>query len=466
MTKRISVDVVIVGAGPAGLAAAVAARRSGASVLVVDGFSQAGGQYFMQPLVSDSSNAQIKAGEQAITDAEAAGITLLPGFEIFAAYSGFQLLGAGRGKALVVEARAVIAANGAHDRVMAFPGWTLPGVMTAGAGQRLAKINDVLPGKRLVIAGSGVFLWAVAQTLLDKGSEIEALVEARRPQLALAAHLVAFPERWQETSKLFHSVSRRVKRVVFGRVVSEAFGSERVEKIVLATPQGKSAETLAGFDALLVGHGFQPNIEITSLLDCEHRFDEALGGWYAAVNDDGRTTVEGLYAAGEVTGVAGYRPAALSGELAGYSAASDLGFASPIDNDAMDRIRRRLARARRFGRGLGKLFAPLPELEKLSRTDTILCRCEGITKGEILEASRDGSDSIHAAKMWTRAGMGRCQGRMCRMSVTACLSQATGRPPELLGFNRPRVPCRPVTLEEALLAVKSIESSVEKSIRV
>src|SRR5271154_724736 len=129
MTERFAVDVAIVGGGPAGLAAATAARRSGAGVLLVDAFSQAGGQYFMQPLPGTGNSPQIQTGRRAIADAKAAGVALLTGIEIFAAYPGFRLLGAGGGRSIVIDARAIIAANGAHDRVMAFPGWTLPGVM-------------------------------------------------------------------------------------------------------------------------------------------------------------------------------------------------------------------------------------------------------------------------------------------------------------------------------------------------
>ena len=455
MTERLTADIAVVGAGPAGLAAATAARQSGASVLLIDGFAKAGGQYFMQPRAGAAGNSQSEAGRKAIAAAKEAAVEVLPGIEIIAAYPGFRLLGTGGGRSIVIDARAVIAANGAHDRVTAFPGWTLPGIMTAGGGQRFVKLNGALPGKRVVIAGSGVFLWAVAETLLDKGADVVALVEARRPSVALASHLLCFPERWLEAASLYRSVSSRVRRLIYGRVVSKALGSHRVEEIILADTRGGPSETLGNFDTLLVGHGFQPNIEVTSLLGCKHRFDDGRGGWHAAADQDGRTSVPGLFTSGEVTGIAGYRPAALSGTLAGIAAATDLGFSSGTSRDETGRLKRQLTRARRFGHGLGQLFAPLPVLAQQATDDTILCRCEEITKGEILSAVLEGSDSVHAAKMWTRAGMGRCQGRMCRMSVTACIAEATGRSPEHIGFNRPRVPCRPVALADALVAFEA-----------
>ena len=139
MTERLTADIAVVGAGPAGLAAATAARQSGASVLLIDGFAKAGGQYFMQPRAGAAGNSQSEAGRKAIAAAKEAAVEVLPGIEIIAAYPGFRLLGTGGGRSIVIDARAVIAANGAHDRVTAFPGWTLPGIMTAGGGQRFVK---------------------------------------------------------------------------------------------------------------------------------------------------------------------------------------------------------------------------------------------------------------------------------------------------------------------------------------
>jgi len=454
MSGALTTDVAVVGAGPAGLAAALAARRSGASVLVIDSFGHAGGQYFMQPADGGRPGPQAVRGQQSIEAAAAAGVTFLPGHEVIAAYPGFQLFAAGQGRGASIRARAVVAANGAHERVMAFPGWTLPGVMTAGAGQRLAKVNGVLPGQRVAVAGSGIFLWAVAQTLLQKGAQIEALIEARRPSAELASHFAAHPERWGEALSLAYCVKSRVRRIAWGHMVREASGTNHLESISIGPTGGGPGETIGGLDALLISHGFQPNIEITSLLDCTHRFDEAAGGWHAVADAQGRTSIDGLYAVGEVTGVAGARPAILSGELAGYAAAEDLGLKPCLPRGGIERLARQLRRARRFGLGLGRLFAPLPELQSAQRDDTLLCRCEEVTRKDILAACRDGAHSLHAVKTWTRAGMGRCQGRMCRMSVTACVADATGRAPDLLGYNRSRVPTRPVPIDQILAAME------------
>lgn len=452
--RQLAADVAVIGAGPAGLAAATAAARAGARTLVLDAFADPGGQYWTQAPAGPPAGPQMAEGAAAIAAARAAGAELLTGTELFAAYPGFRLFAAGEGGPAAIAARALVVATGAHDRLVAFPGWTLPGVMTAGAGQRLAKLHGVLPGRRIVLAGSGPFLLAVAESLLAKGAGIAALIEARRPSWALARHLARHPGRWRETARLVGTARRGAERLVLGRIVTAALGRDSVEAVRIAPAPGGPETQIDGIDALLVGYGFQPAIDVTALLGCAHRFDEALGGWHVAADPaTGLTSVPGVHAAGELLGVAGARPARLSGEIAGLSAAAALGFA--IDRGRLAACRRALARARDFGHGLGRLFAPPPGLERLVADDTVVCRCEEVRAGEIRAACAGGADSAYAAKIWTRAGMGRCQGRICRMSLTRLVAQATGRSVEAVGFNRPRVPLRPVPLTAVRAAMQS-----------
>jgi NADPH-dependent 2,4-dienoyl-CoA reductase/sulfur reductase-like enzyme len=323
--------------------------------------------------------------------------------------------------------------------------------MTAGAGQRLAKVSGVLPGKRIVVAGSGAFLFAVAEALIGKGARIAALVEMRRPTVRLGLQMLRYPERWLEAWRLVRPVNREVGRIVYGKIVTEAHGRDHLEGLLIAAPDGSASEEIADVDALLISYGFQPSIEITSILGCSHRFDDALGGWFVdAEYATGLTSVAGVYAAGEVLGTAGARPATLSGTLAGLSSARGLGFA--VDQLEISSILPRLRRARRFGHGLGRLYAPTPSIAKFARDDTVLCRCEEISLREIREACAEGARSAYGSKIWTRAGMGRCQGRICRMSITQAIARQTGRTIEEIGFNKPRVPVRPTPLDEVLAA--------------
>lgn len=444
--RTLTTDIAIVGGGPAGLSAATAAATSGARVLLIDAYSQAGGQYWMQAADGGAAGAQAAEGRAAIARAKAAGVQLLTGFEVFAAYPGPTLFAASAEDSARIDCKALIVASGAHDRTVAFPGWTLPGVMTAGGAQRLAKTQGILSGKRIVLSGSGIFLYAVADTLIAKGAEIAALVEARSPNAALLHHLGRFPERWREATALRCRVRRRVGRHLTGQIVTVARGKDRVEAVGITRLDGRGVQDIDGIDGLLTSFGFQPQIEVTSLLGCEHRFDDTLGGWHVAAHPlTGRTSIDGVFAAGEITGVAGAKPAELSGALAGYAAARCLGLA--VAPEIVTPLQRRLERARAFGHGLGRLFAPLPEIGRLAKDDTILCRCEEVTLGEVQASAREGASSLYGAKIWTRAGMGRCQGRMCRMPVSMALAEATGRPIAEIGYNRPRVPTRPVPVD-------------------
>lgn len=450
--KRLETDICVVGAGPAGLAAATAAAAAGARTLVVDAFPSPGGQYWMQPPVTADATAQALEGQDAIAAARAAAVQFLPGTEIFAAYPGFKLYGTGTEGAVKIVCRRLIAASGAHDRSVAFPGWTLPGVMTPGGAQRLAKLQGVLPGKRIVLAGSGPFLWSVADSLLRKGATIVALVEAQQPSLALGMHLLGYPERWLETWRLVRHVRAHVGSVIFGQIVVAAEGQDRVAAVTLRDRRTGTLQKIEAIDSLLVGYGFQPSIELTSVLGCRHRYDDALGGWHAEADPrTGLTSVSGVYAAGEVLGVAGARPASCSGRLAGLASAAALGFAT----DPLERTVawRGLKRARRFGHGLGRLFAPPPELAGLATESTLVCRCEDVRAGEVFAACAAGAASNYNAKLWTRAGMGRCQGRVCRMTLTALIGKATGRAAVDIGFNRPRFPIRPAPVQTVLEAM-------------
>lgn len=452
-------DILIVGAGPAGLSAALAAREAGATVHVIDQFASAGGQYWMQPpaIAAEQKTPQSAEGAAAIAAMTAAGAVCHLGTEVWGAFPDLTICAVRNGEPLVFAPRALIVATGAHDRVIPFPGWTLPGVMTAGAGQRLAKTSGVAVGSRIVLAGSGAFLLAVRGAITKAGADIVAHVEARRPSLDIARLLLAHPERWGEAWKLMRPLLARRETLRLGQVVTEALGQDRVEAARIAPlgPDGqidkRRSQTIDRIDALLVGYGFRPSIELTSLLRCQHAFDDARGGWYCEIDRaTGKTSVAGIYAAGEVTGVAGSMPARLGGRLAGLAAAADLGFATGADHTELVR---RLGRARGFAEALNAAFAPLPAFDTLATDETLLCRCEEVTKGEVISAMQAGASTAYAAKLWTRAGMGRCQGRICGWGIAHVMAAASGRDPAELGFNQPRIPIRPVPIEIAAAAL-------------
>ena len=460
MMTSASFDVAVIGGGPAGLAAAAAAARSGARVALVDMGMRPGGQYWMRetPHLRAHAGPQSRAGV-AMTDAvQVLGVTIYSQAEVWAVFPGFKICATQPSGALDIAAKALVIAAGAHDRVLPFPGWTLPGVMTPGAGQRLVKLGATPPGDRIMLAGSGPFLLAVADTLriLDRAPVM--LVEAQRPTRAVVRHLARFPGRWADSLRLLKTLGHvRARR--FGWVVTEALGQDHVEAVRIAPIgvdgriESAKSEIVPDIDCLLIGWGFQPSIELTALLGCRHAYDRAAGGWHCVVDrDSGQTSVPRVYVAGEITGIAGAVPAQLSGEIAGLSAAAALGFDTASTHHQAITMKRRRAQA--FADGLNRLFQPPADLASLMRDDDlVVCRCEEVTRGAIIQALSAGTARVQGAKLWSRAGMGHCQGRVCGWAVAEIAAACSGGSVEEAGFNPPRIPVRPVALATVLAAL-------------
>lgn len=447
-------DVAVIGGGPAGLAAARAAAEVGADTCVIDLGAEPGGQYWMQETahLGPTPSVQSRDGARAAALAREAGVVFHGQAELWAIFpdeSGFRLCFQTPEGGREILARRLVAATGAHDRVMPFPGWTLPGVMTPGAAQRLVKLGATPPGRAILLAGSGPFLLAVAKTLGRLDAAPKLLVEARRPGAAIAAHLARFPERWGEAVRLLGAMPARPRRR-FGYVVTEALGETWVEaaRIAPIAPDGRvdhaKTEIVNGIDCLAVGWGFRPSIEVTVLLRCDHAYDAALGGWHCVIDQaTGETSVAGVYAAGEVTGVAGMRPALHAGRRAGQAAARSLGLAVSAPARSLSR---RAARDRAFAEGIMRLYSPPPLGALLQQDETIACRCEEVRCGTIRASLEAGTGRVQGAKLWSRAGMGACQGRICGWAVAELAAAAQGLPVDAMGFNAPRIPLRPVPL--------------------
>lgn len=457
----LSCDVAVIGAGPAGLAAAQEAAGAGADVLCLDLYAQPGGQYAMQPSDPSCPLAATEAarlGRDLADTARAAGVRLLPRAELFwAAAEGedfllYAALDGGTG-ALAIRARAVIVAAGAMERPLPFPGWTLPGVIGAGAAQCLVKSGGAVPfGGKVVLAGTGAFLMAVASTFAKAGRRIDHFVERQplRP-LSTLAMLIRWPSRWNATAVLLADLRRSGAQRHHGHVVTRALGRERLEAVEIAPvdaagqPVLSRAERIGGVGALCIGYGFQPVVDVTTALGADHAHDPALGGWHCLTRpDSGETSHPGLYAAGETCGIGGMRPALVSGRIAGLSAAAKVGGRAP-DPGLMRNLAAELAKARRFAAALAAHW-PAPEAPRVPLPETeVICRCEDVRLSDIRAAVQAGAAETFAVKMWTRAGMGPCQGRVCGAALAAALAEA-GVPPAQAGYNRPHLPLRPVPM--------------------
>jgi len=334
-----------------------------------------------------------------------------------------------------------------------FPGWTLPGVLGLAAATILLKSQAMLPGRRTVVAGCGPLLAAVAHAIVRAGGEVAAVVDlaARRDWALRLPALAARPEDlirglgWRAGVALAgvpwyyrHGIRRAIRE-------NDALGVEIGPVDAGGAPLPGPTQTLQA-DALVVGHGLTPATEVLRLLGAEHSFQREAGGWVPVLDRDQRTSVPGLYAAGDGCGVLGAAAALQRGWLAGFAVARDLQRLNPDHHRLWSAPHRHsLRRMHRAGRAMAGLLALRPGQVAAIPADTVVCRCESITRGEIDAALDQGARELNTLKSWTRCGMGPCQGRMCGETAAELVAARVGSR-ERAGLWTPRVPLRPVDL--------------------
>jgi NADPH-dependent 2,4-dienoyl-CoA reductase/sulfur reductase-like enzyme len=457
-----TVELLIVGAGPAGLAAAVEAAKAGVQVTLLDESERPGGQIYRQLpegfSVTDVTvlGQDYERGRKLLAELEAAAaqIEYLDEALAWDISNERELAFVRHEESRSVGFRALIIAIGAYDRPVPFPGWTLPGVFTAGGAQRLVKTQRVLPGERILLAGTGPLQLAVANQIADAGGRVEAIVEAgnidKWAGLARGAwgqwSLIADAWRyWSGIRKAGIPLWRR-------HIILEARGDGRVEEAVVARvdqdwrPIPGTERTLT-VDAVAVGYGFVPSTELTRLARCAHRYEQRLGGWLPIRSDQMETTVPGIYAAGDCAGVAGSVAAIEEGRIAGLAAAQALKHLS--GEEAQRRMRphrERLAGIMPLRQALDEISRPRRGLYELATDETIVCRCEELTLAEITAALTEDMTDLNEVKRATRLGMGSCQGRMCGPAMIEMLAQRRGLSPTELVCLSPRPPIKPVSM--------------------
>lgn len=450
------VDVAIVGAGPAGLSAAVAAGEAGCGVLIVDAYAQPGGQYFKQlPREFHARAPHALHHEPAAAHdlfhrvGGIPAIAVLSGSSVWAAErrpragGPFTLHLHGPEGASQVRTDVVILAPGAYDRALPFPGWDLPGVMTVGAAQTLIKSQRVLPGRRVVLSGSGPFLLPVAAGLAQAGAQVVAVCEAGAPLWARpwsAARLLGHPDKLVEGLDYLRTLRKHRVPIRYNHAVTRVRGGDRVESVTVQRLDGQwvpvpGSEEEVRADAVCLGYGFMPSTELSYSLGCSHIYDPVQGAAFARHDDDMQSTEAGIFVAGEITGVRGSAVALAQGSLAGLAAARDLGRLTRDEAERrMARWRTTYEHRRAFGDALMRLYAVRPGWTTWSTPDTIVCRCEEVTVEHVHEAvKRYQARDVKGVKSLTRCGMGPCQGRVCTYAVTTLTARFSGRAPAEVG---------------------------------
>ena len=402
-------DVVVAGAGPAGLNAARAAAQKGARVAVFDDNPRVGGQVWRQ--------GPGHASQTPLSEVDAAlrkhpNVTVWSSTRVVAPLETHALLleSAEHG-GICVSYRQLILATGARERLLPFAGWTLPGVTGAGALQALIKGGTPVRGERIVIAGSGPLLLAALATARAAGARVVAVAE-QAPAAAVArfvASLAATPSKLLQAAQLTRGGAGLPYWT--SSVVREARGAGRVEQ---ATILRGSREITLACDRIACGYGLVPNVTLAQALGCTLDEHGAI-----RVDDMQRTSVEDVLAAGECTGIGGMELARVEGALAGCVASGD----TTLDLRALRALRAQRQRWQRFAQRAEKAFALGEAARTRPPAGTMLCRCEDVTLGEV-SRYRDWRD----AKLHTRCGMGACQGRICGTAASTWFGWQTAQP--------------------------------------
>lgn len=458
-----TVELAVIGAGPAGIEAALAAAGAGVEVVLIDSSFHPGGQYYKQlPDKFNSSDLDLPAkARQLFHRLKTSSIHVLEETVVWGAFTGSHpdewiLALHGPTAPTRLKAKTLILATGAYDRSIPFPGWDLPGVITAGATQIFVKNQRVLPGRRFILSGTGPLQLAAAAQLVRAGTEVTAILECTTglPWRGIPYLPVVWGQ-WARLQEGFDYMKTLVAAGVpyrTGQAVIEARGDGKVEEAVTARldkygrPVAGSEQTVA-VDTIVVGYGLLPSTELCRLLDCEMEFAPERGGFTPQRDEEMQTSRPGVYAAGDGAGIGGAEMSMIEGRIAGWSAARRLGH---LDDDI---ARRKMAaesaalkREQRFARMLGCLFAPPPGLYALANDDTILCRCEQVTLRQIRETVKYGVQTVIDVKNITRSGMGNCQGRTCGSIVAQILAAESSRSLEQVHYYNVRPPIHPLPL--------------------
>ncbi|MGL4528755.1 MAG: FAD-dependent oxidoreductase [Beijerinckiaceae bacterium] len=458
-------DLLIIGAGPAGMAAAVTASRHGLSVTVLDEQPAPGGQIWrsvekVAPLPRGARlGKSYGAGAERAALFRACGADYQTGSQLWQIEPGFRAFVTQDGTAHVVSAKTVLLATGAQERPVPFPGWTLPGVMTVGAAQILLKTAHSIPDKPVWIAGCGPLVLLYMTQLLAAGGRIAGFLDTT-PKGALSKALPLLPgglRRIGDLAKgLAWSLDLYRRRIPIIRHVAdvEAHGEGRLERIRYRT-QGGRKETVPA-DILLVHEGVVPSIHPALALGCDVRWHEEQRCFVPLLDAWGETSQASVFVAGDGAGIGGAEAAEHRGHLAALRIAVAAGKLDEgmADSEAKP-LRAKLAGALALRPFLDAFYAPRPQVFA-PPDETIVCRCEEVSAGELRARAKVGRPGPNQLKAFTRAGMGPCQGRQCGYTVAQIAAEVQGRSLDDVGYFRIRPPLKPVTLGE-LASLEELE---------
>jgi NADPH-dependent 2,4-dienoyl-CoA reductase/sulfur reductase-like enzyme len=450
-----SVDVVVVGAGAAGISGAVALAELGLHVVVLDEQGSPGGQIYrgitLAPLSRrDMLGPDYAHGNELAQALASSSVRYEKGAAVWQVTREYEVSYLREGRLHTLQAKAVLLATGAMERPFPIPGWTLPGVMSAGAAQILLKSSGLAPSEPVVLAGCGPLLYLLGWQYLRAGVPIKALVDTTRPDDYWRArrHLFAALRAWPYLRKGLELMrSLRSARIAhFTGAEQLAVEGDEAARALTFTVAGK-AERIAT-RCVLLHQGVVPNIQFSQSLRARHHWDVDQLCFSPVVDSWGELDVAGVFVAGDGAGIGGAQAAAVQGQLAALGIAVRLEKLSDAQRAfRAEALRARLASNLRIRPFLDALYQP-KEANRIPADDVMVCRCEEVTAGELRGFVALGCTGPNQAKSFGRCGMGPCQGRMCGLTVTEVIAKARGVSASEVGYYRIRPPIKPITLGE------------------
>jgi thioredoxin reductase/bacterioferritin-associated ferredoxin len=454
-------DVAVIGAGPAGLVAATVSARHALATVLFDEQAAPGGNIYRAPIAGREAPREMPSAGTArrmalVSAFRQSGATPVFDATVWAARKrddGMYEIGVSYGASAArsvrfVIARSVIIATGALERPFPIPGWTLPGVMAAGAAQMPLETSDAGGKRRIVLAGTGPLLWLLASQYLDAGVKLEALLDttprSRWWRIVSDARGFALSVHFDGDAALRRDVRRRV-RVVANVSALAATGPGRLESLRFDAAGGTHALSA---DLLLLHQGVVPDINLGSAMGCSYRWNDAQACFHPVVDAWGGSTLADVFFAGDAAGFAGADAADARGHLAALAVANALGRIDAKARDAAaERPRAALRRALRGRAFQDAVYRPV-DAYRIPRGDTVVCRCERVTARQVIAAVKEGACGPNQVKSFLRCGMGPCQGRFCGVTVTELVARERRISPAEAGHFRLRWPAKPITLSE------------------
>ena len=479
-----NVDIAIIGGGPAGIMAALESTAHGAKVVLIDYRDRLGGNYYkdLRPgyrggLVGQQGDSHDEELEQLLTKVHQNQIPILSDTTVWGVFdeSGLTLAMGGSASSENVArrcfvlatqkprsagdivAKSIIVAPGVYDRSIPFPGWTLPGIMSVGGAQLVLKNQGVLPGRRVMVAGTGPLLLALSASLAEAGADVVGVLDTSAVWDGWQQGLQAFFGQWKRVKEAWnylktlraHQIPYHLRYAVF-----EATGNDLLEGVTFGRVDSAGypmagSERQIDVDTLCISYGFLPSTNLTLHLGCAHIFDHDLQTYVPEHTENMETSVPGVLVAGDVTGVGGKDLAQLQGRVAGLTACLHLKLINRQEAEEKRRwLRSKMGSEIRFREALWRHFRFREGLRNLSTDETVICRCEAVKRDFIEQAIDEGYADLSAIKRRTRAGMGPCQGRYCTGSVTDILAYKMGTDSSTIKPLKVRPPIMPIMMKD------------------